>query len=92
MARFIVAGLMVLNIVLGIGLYLQMGGEKTAKAEIGRPLADVATVTGTANGNTIVYILDVSSGNIAAMQTDVVNNQLKVIDRRNVAADIARIK
>jgi hypothetical protein len=78
---------------LGAGVYLRFG-ERTAQAQqIGRAGGDFATVAGQANGTqSIIFILDVNDGVLAALQTDVVNKIVKRVAVRNVADDIKRIK
>jgi len=91
MARWIVAGLIILNILLGVGCYLRFG-EKTAQAQIGRPGGDFATVAGQGNNNSVIYILDVNDGVLAVLQTDVMNRNVKRLAVRNVGDDIKRMK
>jgi hypothetical protein len=90
MARWIVAGLIVLNLILGAGIYLRFG-EKTAQAQIGRPAGDFATVAGQANGFSVIYILDVNNGVLAALQPDIASRSIKRVAVRNVGDDIKRL-
>ena len=89
MARWIVAGLIVLNLILGVGVYLRLG-EKTAQAQVGR-IGDFAIVAGQANGASVIYILNDNDGWLAAVQTDVVGRQVKRVALRNVGDDIKRM-
>ena len=90
MARWIVAGLIVLNLILGVGVYLRLG-EKTAQAQVGR-VGDYAIVAGQGNGGvSVLYILNDNDGWLAALQTDVVSRQVKRIAVRNVGDDIKRM-
>ncbi|MCL2640736.1 MAG: hypothetical protein FWD53_07820 [Phycisphaerales bacterium] len=91
MARWIVTGLIVLNLMLGIGVYLRLG-EKSVNAQIGRAAPQIATVAGQANNNSIIYILDVNSGELIALKNDLVNKRIDPLDRVNVARDMARIR
>lgn len=90
MARWIVAGLMVLNLVLGAGVYLRM--EQKAQAQIGRKASTYATVAGQSANTSIIYVLDVSTGNLAALKSDVLNGKVTLVARRNVAEDIKHLK
>jgi len=91
MARWIVTGLIVLNLMLGIGVYLRLG-EKSANAQIGRAAPQIATVAGQANNNSVIYILDVNTGELIALKNDLVNKRVDPLDRTNVAAAMARIR
>jgi hypothetical protein len=87
-----VAGLVVLNLLLAGGVYLRFGGEKKADAQIGKVAMDIATVAGQSNNQSIVYIMDVNTGQLAAVKTDALNNRIERVAVRNVAADIQRLK
>jgi hypothetical protein len=88
MARWIVAGLVVLNLMLGIGVYLRM--ESKAQAQIGRGGGAYATVSGTWGGDTYVYILELNKGHLVAIKTS--GGQVKTVAARDVAKDLERIK
>ncbi|MCL2646160.1 MAG: hypothetical protein FWD61_04035 [Phycisphaerales bacterium] len=90
MAKWIVAGLIVLNLMLGAGVYLRLG-EKTVNAQIGRTITQVATVAGQVGGNSVIYILDVNNGNLVALKNDTTNKRIDVLAQTNVTADIRRI-
>jgi hypothetical protein len=90
MARWIVAGLIVLNLMLGIGVYLRLG-ERSAQAQIGKPAVDIATVAGQSNNNAIVYILNVATGDLVAVRPDPINNRVDLVTKTNVAADMKRV-
>jgi hypothetical protein len=86
----IVAGLVVLNGMLAVGVYQRLA-EPRAQAQIGvgaRP--DIASVAGTSNGATVVYLLDVNSGKLVALRVDVANSRVDRAAQRNVAADLQR--
>jgi len=89
----IVAGLVVLNGILGIGVYQRIA-ERPAVAAGGiggAPKTDVTAVAGNTNGQTIIYMLDVNSGILIAQRVDVAQNRLDVISKRNVAGDLNAI-
>jgi hypothetical protein len=92
MARWIVAGLVVVNLLLGLGVWMRLGGERTAKADIGKPGLNFATVSGQSNNDSIIYVLEVNSGRLVALQTSIINNSVKLIAQKNVAADMQRIR
>ncbi len=75
MARWIVAGLVVLNLVLGVGVYLRIGGEKAAYAQIGAGRSYV-TVAGTINNDNIIYVLESSTGRLAAIRVNPVDRKV----------------
>jgi hypothetical protein len=87
-----VAGLVVLNLLLLGGVYMKFGGEKKAEAQIGKVGMDIATVAGMSNNQSIVYILDVNTGQLAAVKTDALNNRIERVAVRNVAEDMKRLK
>ena len=91
MTRWIVAGLIVVNLLLGAGVYLRLGGETPAKAQIGGGMRNLATVAGQANNQSIVYILDVNTGILVAMDNNP-GQGVKFLARRDVAQDLKRIK
>ena len=90
MARWIVAGLIALNLMLGAGVYQRLCEQK-ANAQIGRGAPQIATVAGQANGSSVVYMLNVSTGELVAIRNEVAKG-VTVIDRVDVAAAITRIR
>jgi hypothetical protein len=87
----IVAGLLLLNAVLGAGVYQQLMERKAqAQARAGMQ-PEVAAVAGISNGQTVIYMLDVVSGRLVAQRVDVTNARVEVIGRRDVAQDMARV-
>jgi hypothetical protein len=91
MTRWIVAGLVVLNMLLGAGVYLRLGGERTAVAQgIGGGGGEYAVVAGFNNAQTILYILEVNTGRMIAIRTDPVNHKAELVTRGSVTPDLAR--
>jgi hypothetical protein len=88
MARWIVAGLVVLNVMLGVGVYLQMEGR--AHAAIGASGGNYVTVAGQSNLDSVVYILDVNRGQLAALKIN--GGQIKPLATRDIGKDLERIK
>jgi hypothetical protein len=88
MARWIVAGLVVLNLMLGIGVYQRM--ESKAEAQIGRGAGNYATVAGQANMDCVVYILEVNTGRLVALKAN--GGDVKPMASRDIAKDLERIK
>ena len=86
----IVSGLVVLNGLLGVGVYSRLV-ERTATAQIGAPKVEIATVSGVNNGISVVYMLDVNSGSLVSYRLDIANKQIRPLAQKNVAADLARI-
>jgi len=89
----IMAGLVVLNAVLGVGVY-QHVMERPVQAQqggIGGPRGDLAAVAGVSNGQSVIYMLDVTSGVLVAQRIDVANSRIETVGRRNVAQDLARV-
>ena len=89
MTRWIVAGLVVLNMLLGAGVYLRLGGERTAEAQIGAGGNDFAVVSGFNNNQTLLYILETKSGNMVVVRTDPVNHKAELATIRRVGEDLA---
>ena len=88
---FIVAGLVVLNGILGVGVYQRLGGERTAQAQIGAVRRDVVSIAGMSNGQTVIYLLDASSGLLVATRLDVAQGRFDAPIRRDVGADLRKI-
>ncbi len=91
MARWIVIGLVVLNVLLGIGVYSRIGGEKTAYAQIGGAKSYIA-VAGYSAGDTVLYVLEPGTGRLVAIRTSTIDRKITLAAGRNVTADLARIK
>ena len=92
MSKWIVAGLIVLNLILGVGVYQRLVEQKATAQGIGRAVPQVATVAGQAGGNSVIYILDVNTGRMVALKNDIVSKRIDIIDTVDVAADLARIR
>src|SRR5205085_7551700 len=89
----VVAGLVVLNILLGVGVFTHRM-ERSAQAQaagIGGVRPEIAAVAGVNNGASIIYMLDVNSGVLVAQRVDVANSRIETLGRRNVAQDLARV-
>jgi len=91
MARWIITGLVVLNLLLGVAVYHRLGGEKTAQAQIGGGV-DYATVSGYSGGQAVVYILETRNGNLIALKTDPVNRTVGLAAVKKVGDDLARLR
>jgi len=89
MTRWIVAGLVVLNLLLGAGMYMRFGGERSAQAQIGGGGSDYAVVSGFNNNQTLLYIMEVRSGNMVVVRTDPVNHKAELAAIRRVGEDLA---
>jgi hypothetical protein len=90
---FILAGLIVLNGILGVGVF-QRSMERRADAQIGGiggPNLDVVTIAGVSNGQTVIYLLDANSGILLARRIDVANQRFDPPVRRDVATDLRKI-
>jgi hypothetical protein len=88
----IVAGLVVLNGMLAAGVY-QRFAEPKAQAQIGAgPRMDLAAVAGVSNGATVIYLLDVNSGKLAALRVDLTNSRMERLNSRDVASDLSKIR
>lgn len=88
MTRWIVGGLVVLNLLLGGAVWLRLGGERKAEAQIGGGGGNVAVISGYSGGQSIVYMLETTSGELIAVKADPVNRQVALMSRRNVGADL----
>ncbi len=91
---FILAGLIVLNAILGVAV-AQRFIERSAQAQMGGigagPVVDVVAVAGLSNGQTVIYLLDTNSGVLIGRRIDVANQRFDPPIRRNVGADLAKI-
>ena len=97
MSKWIVAGLIVLNVVLGAGLCfragLGLGLERRAEAQgIGGTRGDFAVVAGSSNNATVVYLMEVSTGQLAALRIDPVNRQIQVAAKADVARALQAVR
>ncbi|MGN6370451.1 MAG: hypothetical protein ACTHN5_19525 [Phycisphaerae bacterium] len=93
MARWIVAGLLVLNAILGIGVYMHLGGEQSAYAQIGGiGRGDFVSVAGYLNNDSVVYVLEPSTGRLVAISTNMANRRISVLARRNITEDLRRLR
>ncbi len=93
MAKWIVAGLIVLNLLLGMGIYMRLGGERTAQAQIGAARGEIEEVAGSmANNTTTVYILQVTTGKLAALQIDPVKKTTTVVAQADVSRALQAIR
>jgi hypothetical protein len=88
----LVAGLAALNLVLGAGVYMRLGVERSAQAQIGMTKPEIAAVAGTSNGQTAVYLLDVNSGWLRTYRVDVTNHRVDPVAQINVAENLSRIR
>ena len=86
-----VSGLAVLNLLLGTAVYQRLGGEQKAQAQIGAQKAELATVAGSQNGQTCIYLMDVNTGLLLAYRLDIPNQKFQFITKRQVAADLQRV-
>jgi hypothetical protein len=86
----IVSGLLVLNLVLGAGVYQALGVEQPAKAQIGAAKANIAEVAGIINNQTVIYLLDTDSGQLLAVRMNITGKRFELVGKRDVAADLHR--
>jgi hypothetical protein len=84
-------GLIVLNVLLGIGVWMRIGGEKAAYGQVGGAKNYVA-VAGYSNNDTVVYVLEASSGHLVAIKTSTIDRKITLSAARNVTDDFNRIK
>jgi hypothetical protein len=90
MARWIVAGLIVLNAILGIGVYMHLGGERSAYAQIGGVGRDFVSVAGYLNNDSVVYVLEPSSGRLIAIKASMADRSLTPLASRIITEDLRR--
>jgi hypothetical protein len=88
MTRWIVGGLVVLNLLLGGAVWMRLGGEQKAQAQFGRGQANISVVSGFSGGQAIVYVLEANTGQLLAVKTDPVNRRVDLLTRRNVGQDM----
>jgi hypothetical protein len=88
----ILAGLIVLNGILGIGVY-QRGMERRASAQVAGPV-DTVTIAGISGGQTVIYTLEANTGILLARRVDATNQRFEPAKpiRREVPADLRKIQ
>ncbi len=91
MARWIVSGLIALNLLLALALFQRLGFDRPAYAQLGGNKSYVA-VAGYSVGDTVVYVLEVTSGRLVAIRTSSIDRKVTVSAGRNITADFARVK
>ena len=85
----IVSGLLVLNFILGAGVYQSL--ERSAKAQIGGGArANIAEICGIVNNQTIIYLLETDTGKMVAVRLDITGKRLVLFGGRDVGADFKR--
>ena len=92
MTRWIVASLIVLNLLLGAGVYLRWGGERAANAQIGAARGNISAVSGFNANQSIVYMLEANTGRLVAIRTDPTNHKVEVAAYRTIADDLRRFR
>ena len=88
MKRRIVWGLVVLNLLLAVTLFMRFGRENTAIAQVRRP-ADYILVPGEVGGgaSSVVYMIDTTNGWLGAMAYDDARKVLEAMP----PIDLARV-
>ena len=89
--KWIVAGLVVLNGILGLAVWQHLGGERTALAQ-SAIRHDVLTVAGLTNGNANFYMFDTNGGVLLVVRPDANGKKLNPVAQRNVGDDFLRLK
>jgi hypothetical protein len=90
---FIVAGLVIVNGILGVGVYQRLM-ERSTQAQmggIGGPKLDLVSIAGVSNGQPVIYIMDANSGILLARRIDLSNQRFDPPVRRDVGSDLRRI-
>jgi|WetSurMetagenome_2_1015567.scaffolds.fasta_scaffold945038_2 hypothetical protein len=87
----ILAGLIVLNGILAVGVY-QRGLERRADAQMAGAGPDLVTIVGNAGGQTVVYTLDANTGILVARRLDITNQKFDPPIRREVTVDLRKIQ
>jgi hypothetical protein len=90
-SRWIVAGLIALNVALGAAVYERLHVDQTAQAQIGGR-REVITVAGFYNGASVLYLYDTIGGQMVVLRPDSVNKKVDVLAQRDVGADFSRMK
>ncbi len=89
----IVAGLVVLNGMLGVGVYQRLAEKSaTAQAVGSGPHPDFVVVAGVNNSQVVVYTLDALMGTLSANRIDPINGAFMPPILHNVAADFKRVQ
>jgi hypothetical protein len=88
----IVSGLVVLNLILGTAVYQRLG-ERKATAQIGAGAkAEIATVAGQQNGQSVIFLMNVTTGALRAYRFDMTNRQTTLVGQRNVGQDLRNVQ
>lgn len=87
MSRWIVAGLVLLNLVLGAGVYFRMM-ERPAVAQIGGARNSLSAVAGNQNNQSVLYVLEANSGRLIAIRSDPLNNTSEIAAARAIGQDL----
>ena len=88
----IMAGLVVLNVMLGVGVYQRLA-ERPAQAQAigGVPQPDLVIIAGISNGQSVIYLLNATSGRLVANRVDLATGRFDAQIIRDVGADLKRI-
>lgn len=89
LSKWVIAGLVTLNVLLGVGVAVKLFADRTAYAQIGGN-RDYAVVSGYLNQQSVLYVLDVSSGRLIALRQDVPNRKVYPAATKNVMDDLRR--
>lgn len=91
MTKPIVAGLILINLILGALVWMRLGGTRPAYADIGSATHDYTTVAGFMNNGDVIFILDSATGVLATVGIDANGRITGAAAARNVANDLARL-
>ncbi len=89
--KWLVAGLIALNAILGLAVYQRFGVENKAFAQAGAR-KDILSVSGYVNGQSYLYMWDTNGGMMVVVKPDPVNKKFEAIAKKDIASDLARIK
>lgn len=87
--RWIIAGLVVLNAILGVAAWQTLAPTSHAFAQ-GRRGSDYLILSRRSQNYLMVYALDTNSGNLVALRQDPAQRTLLPVARKEIQADIGR--
>jgi len=87
--RWIVAGLVVLNGILGVAAWQSLSPTATAYGQ-SRRNGDYIVLSRRNITNVMTYVLDTSTGALVALKQEPQKKEIKIMARRDVTSDIGR--
>lgn len=87
--RWIIAGLVMANAILGVAAWQTLTPASPAFAQ-GRRGSDYMVLSRRSQNYLMVYALDTTTGNLVALRQDPQQKQIQVVARKDIQADFGR--